>query len=97
MSADNGIYILETEGPEYRVRHLQAIENLNYDRENKVDTNSSRVMIENARRMWRNCKVFTDRDKALREADRQAGEILNDPICPILEYGICSIKIDEKF
>lgn len=31
MSADNGIYILETIGPEYRVAHLQAIDNLEYD------------------------------------------------------------------
>lgn len=36
MSADNGIYILETkraDGWEYRVAHLQAIENINYDEE----------------------------------------------------------------
>ena len=28
MSADNGVYILFTEGPEYRVRHTQAIDNI---------------------------------------------------------------------
>jgi hypothetical protein len=40
MSADNGIYILQTHnttgyqgGYEYRVKELQAIENLNYDKD----------------------------------------------------------------
>lgn len=28
MSADNGIYILQTEGPEFRVGHHQAIDNI---------------------------------------------------------------------
>lgn len=28
MSADNGIYILETKGPEYRVGYHQAIDNI---------------------------------------------------------------------
>jgi len=31
VSADNGIYILETEGPEFRVAHLMAVENINFD------------------------------------------------------------------
>jgi len=31
MSADNGIYILETLGSEFRVAHLQAIENIYWD------------------------------------------------------------------
>jgi hypothetical protein len=28
MSADNGVYILETKGPEYRVAYAHAIENI---------------------------------------------------------------------
>lgn len=28
MSADNGIYILETSGPEFRVTHAMAIDNI---------------------------------------------------------------------
>jgi hypothetical protein len=32
MSADNGIYVLETDGPEYRVRDIQAIENMYWGR-----------------------------------------------------------------
>lgn len=28
MSADNGVYILQTKGPEFRVAHAQAIDNV---------------------------------------------------------------------
>lgn len=28
MSSDNGIYILETDGPEYRIAYAQAIDNI---------------------------------------------------------------------
>ena len=31
MSADNGIYILETSGPEFRVVECSAIDNITYD------------------------------------------------------------------
>ena len=30
MSSDNGICILQTKGPEFRVAHLQAVENIYY-------------------------------------------------------------------
>lgn len=30
MSSDNGIYVLKTKGPEWRVSHLQAIDNIYY-------------------------------------------------------------------
>ena len=39
MSADNGIYVMRTAGPEFRVAHAQAIETLwtEYDSSNDID------------------------------------------------------------
>lgn len=91
MSADNGIYILETKGPEYRVRELQAIENVSWDESTGGDTSDQDVIISNARRMWRDCKMTEDRTEALAEADRL---LYKAYIC---EYGISFIKVDRKF
>ena len=57
MSADNGIYILETDGPEYRVREIGAIENLNWDERKGQETSNDNVILQNARAMWRDCRV----------------------------------------
>ena len=99
MSADNGIYILQTnkgDGFEFRVVHLQAVENYQWDNVDKCYTDDEDVLIENAREMWRDCEVFTDKREAFLEADEQTEEILSDD-CGILEYGICTIKIDREF
>lgn len=39
MSADNGIYILRTDGPEFRVAHAQAIDQvwIEYDNNDDID------------------------------------------------------------
>lgn len=96
MSADNGIYILETIGPEYRVAHLQAIDNLAYDESapkgsERYNSKNPDVLIKNARKMWQNCQVFTSEERAM----KSAMEMLKD--CCVCEYGICYIKIDRKF
>jgi len=136
MSADNGIYILETlvkgngrkfDLHEYRVRELQCIENLKYDPtvailqpteeyhsvheyrpedkehcayqkayRNKYHSDNPDVQISNARKMWRNCKVFSDKGLALLYAaeleDKSTNECGFQP-----EYGISFIRIDRVF
>lgn len=92
MSADNGIYILRTYKPdteqqeyEYRVAHLQAIDNLEWD-----DDKQSYI-IQNVRVMFRGCKVFDNALAATLEAKRLYKEIR------FLEYGINFIEIDREF
>lgn len=69
MSADNGIYILETSSPdlptEYRVRELMAVENVYWDDEKHEDSNDPNIWIENAREMWNGCTVYYSRADAL--------------------------------
>lgn len=62
MSADNGIYILETQGPEYRVIEASAIENIEYGGD-ESGWNPKEV-----RRYFKNAKVFTSRSAALEKA-----------------------------
>jgi len=107
MSADNGVYILETpartgfpgpENKEYRVRELQAIDNIGWD-PNKLNSRGTKgdetddpdVMILNARRMWAGCKAYMDKGEAL----KIAAEVLDS--CWICEYGIRFIQIDRVF
>jgi len=91
MSADNGIYILQTDGPEFRVQHCQAIENINWDHVNKCYTEKQDVWIRNAREMFETAPVFTDKGKALLFA-MECSEKYS-----ILEYGIQPIEIARKF
>jgi hypothetical protein len=97
MSADNGIYILETEGPEYRVAHMQAVENYMWDEDARDYSNNPDVHIRNARTMWRNCKAFTNKMDAANLAFEMEEKILSDDFYPILECGISTIKIPRKF
>ena len=95
MSADNGIYILVTpkgDKFEYRVAHLQAVENLYYSGQYMdIITDDPALHIIEARKMWGFSKVFFNKDKALREAveiwDRKT----------VVEYGIQFIEIDREF
>lgn len=99
MSADNGIYVLETgagDKKEYRVRELQAIENLEFDPTVGKEVGSPDVRIKNARRMWSGCDVFPTEDAALEEAERQFKEILKSDY-PVLKYGINVIRIERDF
>lgn len=99
MSADNGVYILKTkrgDGWEYRVAHLQAVENYLWNQDTHEETSDEDVHIKNAREMW-NGPVFSSKQDALREADLMAEEILNDDFCPVLEYGISTITIPREF
>lgn len=91
MSSDNGLYILHTiDG--YRVRHLQAVENVYWDDEIKRDTDDHDVWIKNAREMWAGCELFTNFHKALEYAIK----VENEEYGGYTEYGICSIKIEDR-
>ena len=94
MSADNGIYILRTlkgDDFEYRVAHLQGIENLEWDEVGGGYTDNQDVHIKNARRMWSDCEVFAHETEAL------AFALKMEKCLDILEYGISSIDIDREF
>jgi hypothetical protein len=91
MSADNGVYILETEGPEYRVREMMAVENINWNDETGNYTGDDKIIIVNARRMWHDCKVYTDFAEVL----MKAAQILK--ATDICEYGISFIRVNQKF
>lgn len=79
MSADNGIYILQTlDG--YRVVHAQAIENI-YDG-GKFNLQAVAdyfgvcpTIVKTEKEAWAQAKIIYD-------------EIMNDDYCPILEYGV---------
>ena len=97
MSADNGVYILETlkkDKPntfEFRVAHLQAVENVDWDQKQKCETEDDQIRIKNARKMWKNCKIFTSKKDALTFASDVLDELM------ICEYGISFVTINEVF
>lgn len=93
MSADNGIYILQTRGPEFRVAHLQAVDNVYYcwDGNSGDTTDDPDVWIVNARSMWYNCEVYINEDEAWEKARKLQEEI------DYTEYGISKIEIDREF
>ena len=80
MSADNGVYILHTKGPEYRVIHAAAIDNIDYDPPQGLDFNPD-VALD----YFGQSKVYKSEAEALLAA-RQIQKGL-----PICEYGICTI------
>lgn len=99
MSADNGIYILVTgtgNNKEYRVKELQAVDNVNWDSEITDYTSDPDIRIKNARRMWKNCTPYKKRAEAMEQAGGLYEEIMESTF-PVLEYGICFIEIPKDF
>lgn len=93
MSADNGIYILITPKDltqEYRVAHLQAIENVDWCHKNGEITENDDIRIHNARRMWDSAQVFDCTMNAFQHSldlDKQHNT----------EYGINVVEVDREF
>jgi hypothetical protein len=83
MSADNGIYILESDDG-YRITHAQAIENITYDPD---DTGYNQEWVKC---LFGDCKVFSTIDQARDEAWRLYNEIMESDF-PIVEYGISTV------
>ena len=87
MSADNGIYILQSSDG-YRVIHTQAIENLWWwGDEPKTE---SEINPKYLKSYFGKAPTFKTRNEAWDEALRMYNEIMNGDF-PILEYGICII------
>jgi hypothetical protein len=96
MSADNGIYILKTDcddGHEYRVAHLQAVENYLWDNARECESDNPDIHIANARKMWDDSDVYSSEGEAL----KRAVEIEEKLDLWVLEYGISQIRIPRKF
>ncbi len=94
MSADNGVYILRTpaaDGYEYRVEHLQAVENYTWDDEARQETDDVDIHIINARKMWGHSEVYTQEAKVFSKAFRIYSDL------SVCEYGVAIIDIDREF
>src|SRR5271157_3513136 len=106
MSADNGIYIgkfpIQDEksqgstGYEYRVIHAQAIDNISFFSDKKLEEKfkgeNPRAIVE----YFGRAEVFTEK-QAQDKAFEMEEEILNDEYCPILEYGISTLTFRHQF
>ena len=87
MSADNGVYILETKGPEYRVVCASAIDNITWAGEPSFDGEWNTNEVCN---YFGDCKVHTNLDEAYKEALRMHNHF------EWTEYGICILPYDHK-
>lgn len=94
MSTDNGIYILKTKD-QYRVVHLQNIENVyysiidknwSYNKETKNKYVPSRIV-----EMFNDSKYTKDENKAIELAHKWAGSL------PICEYGVNTITYNKTW
>lgn len=96
MSADNGIYILETpigsnkSIQEFRVVHAQAIENINWNSE-KSNFDHEYWNKEALIDYFGECKVYKSQLEALEAASEMAKDYT------MLEYGISSIECPIPF
>lgn len=93
VSADNGIYILETPAdptPEFRVTHAQAIENVWWNPETK-EIDQSYWNEDEILAYFSKCKVYRNRLEALEVAHKMAEDYT------VLEYGVSSLRCPIKF
>lgn len=94
MSADNGVYILKTKD-QYRVAHLQAIENLSWSaidgRWDFSEKAKERYVPTRVMEMWGGCKYTRNREVAFQIAQRM---VRNLRIC---EYGIHVITYNKTW
>jgi hypothetical protein len=86
MSADNGIYVLETSGPEFRVAYSQAIDNIY----GKFNDETSRWAGDMDRMMdvFGQSPVFINVEQALDLAEELSYtyEYLEDGVCLIADF-----------
>lgn len=87
---ERGIYILETEGPEYRVADVRNIDEIwKKPHSRKLDFSNSLAAIKVARSIWTG-KVYKRKVAAINAAVRLHQEKKSPRI-------ICSINIPQKF
>ena len=86
MSADNGVYLLQTEGPEYRVVYAQAIDNI-YGKFND-ETNKGDGKPDAIRDTGGKAKGWTESEEAWDHANHLAEdyEWLEDGVCLIRDF-----------
>ena len=86
MSADNGIYILQTRGPEFRVAYGQAIDNVygNFSDELFQWQGDPVSMLE----FFQDAPVFEELEEALDKAEEMSYDYdyLEDGICVISDF-----------
>ena len=84
MSADNGVFILQTKGPEFRVAYQQNIDDIygNFSDESFQWQGDPEVMLD----YFQNAPIFSNLEEAL----DKAADIAYD--YEYLEYGICVIR-----
>ena len=91
MSADNGVYILETKGPEYRVTYASAIDNITYGEYTTPDPDyDGEWNKKEVREYFGNSKVHTSLDEAYKEAEELHKH------WEWTEYGICILSYGHK-
>lgn len=88
MSADNGIYVLETNEGQQRVIHAQAIENLHWNHVSSSMT--SQPVCTRIIEYFGNSKATRNKNVAFYVARKMAET-------QFTEYGICFIKIDKTW
>lgn len=83
MSSDNGIYILQTKGPEFRVAYHQGIDNIygEFSDESFQWQGDPEMMLE----YFQNAPMFSNLEEALDKAADMSYDY------EYLEYGICVI------
>lgn len=87
MSADNGVYILKTEGNEFRIKHIQAQENLYFLGLERLDDLVSLRLVE----YYYNSKVFN----TLEDVEKEAEEL--EEYFGYLEYGIIVLSVNKTW
>jgi hypothetical protein len=83
MSADNGVFVLQTEGPEFRVAYAGAIDNIYGSFSD--DTLRWKGDMDRMMDVFGSSKVFNNLEEALDEAERMSYDY------EYLEYGVCLI------
>ena len=91
MSADNGIYILETAGNKFRVAETSAIDNLDWH-ELHQPYNIGAYMLS----IWGKSSVYDKVEDACVKAQELYNEIMEGPY-PMVEYGIQRINTGYVF
>lgn len=94
MSADNGIYVLQTYGPEFRVAYAQAVDNI-FGKFND-ETLHWDGNVEMMKRYFGNSKVYSNLEEALDVAEEMSYdyEYLEDGVCVINEFQ--EINLNEE-
>jgi len=92
MSADNGVYILETKDKQYRVKYISGIDDLYWDRMNSIS--SITPISPEVVRIFGGCKYTRDKGKACSIAYNMATDVM----CKgYLEYGIQLIIVHKSW